>query len=281
MAEGRFISRRISYSEQLAKVSLEADFLFGRCIPHLDVAGRITGNAVLLKAQVCPLRPEITAETIPGLIRELEEAVGSEGEPLVVLYQVGTQSVLAFPGFARIQKGLRAEREAASRFPAPPVTPPKRRRTSDHVRPSRRRTPDLLPSNPGSTPEDSGPTPAEGKYKVSLSSRLSEGKSKVPADAGPDAPRGGFPAEFTALLKPIGLFPVPRVGKALGPLVDEYGLERAREMVAAYAQFAPHLNRQGQVDPEINQPQYCSPEKLAQTAGFWYDYTAPISTGAP
>lgn len=273
MAEGRFISRRISYSEQLASVSLEADFLFSRCIPHLDVAGRITGNAVLLKAQVAPLRPEITAETIPTLIHELEEAIGPEGEPLVIQYQVGTQWILAFPGFARIQKGLRKDREAESRLPAPPITPPKRRRTSDHPRAARRSTPELLRDDAGSTPESSGPTPAEVKRS------LSQDKSKYPADAGPDAPRGGYPAEFAALLKPIGLFEVPRVGKALRPLVDEYGLDRAREMVTAYAQFAPHMDRTGQVDPKLNQPQFCSPEKLAQTAGFWRDYTAPIPTG--
>jgi hypothetical protein len=119
MANGRMVFRRISTSEQLGRVSWQADMLFTKCIPHLDVNGRITGNATLLKSQVLPLRAEITAEMIPGLIRELTESKGHEGDALVVPYEANGIAALWFPGFTRIQK-VRPEREATSKLPPPP-----------------------------------------------------------------------------------------------------------------------------------------------------------------
>src|SRR3954468_23026240 len=107
MANGRFISKGISSNEQLGRVSWQADLLFTKCIGHLDVEGRITGNPRLLKSRVVPLRAEITIELIPGLIKELAAALRHEGESLVMPYEVNGQQVLAFPGFRRIQKGLR------------------------------------------------------------------------------------------------------------------------------------------------------------------------------
>lgn len=112
MPDGRFVSKSISQSEQLASVSIEADYLFARCIPHLDRDGRITGNPVLLKATVCPLRPEITAERIESLIEELARA------DLVRWYACGVQKVVEFPKFRTHQKGLKYDREAASRLPS-------------------------------------------------------------------------------------------------------------------------------------------------------------------
>jgi len=43
VAQGRFVSRAIAHNRQLASVSLLADHLFTKCIPHLDVEGRMTG----------------------------------------------------------------------------------------------------------------------------------------------------------------------------------------------------------------------------------------------
>lgn len=119
MANGRFVSRSISTNEQLGAVSIEADFLFGRCIPHLDRDGRITGNPALLAATVAPLRAELTPHCVAGLLEELASAVDADGVPLVLWYEVAGQRVLAFPGFSRQQQGMKYDREAASRFPAP------------------------------------------------------------------------------------------------------------------------------------------------------------------
>jgi len=113
MADGRFLSRSIGQNEQLARVSLEAALLFSWCVPHLDVEGRMTGNVELVKASICPLRPEISVSRIPALLRQLVR------EGLVTWYELGGRRYLAFPGFSRQQKGLRKEKEAASRIPAP------------------------------------------------------------------------------------------------------------------------------------------------------------------
>ena len=78
MPEGRFISKTIAHSEDLAGVSFHADYLFTRCIPHLDREGRMNGNAELVKAIAVPLRKEITAETIPALLAELADARPAE-----------------------------------------------------------------------------------------------------------------------------------------------------------------------------------------------------------
>jgi hypothetical protein len=117
MANGRFVSKSISSNEQLSIVSLEADFFFQRCLPHLDVEGRITGNPQLLKGAVFPLREQITAENIPALIEELGRSTDADGRSLVVWYEVGAQRVLLFPRFMRHQTGLNKKREAPSRLP--------------------------------------------------------------------------------------------------------------------------------------------------------------------
>jgi hypothetical protein len=93
-------------------VSLVADHLFTKCIPHLDVDGRMTGDPELVKLVAVPLRDEITAGMVPELLAELV-AVG-----LVVWYEVGEKQILEFPGFPRQQPGLRKDREAASKLPS-------------------------------------------------------------------------------------------------------------------------------------------------------------------
>lgn len=113
VAEGRFVSRSIAQSYDLASVSLEAAFLFTWCIPHLDRDGRMAGDPELVRSIVCPLRPELDVDTIACLIGELAEY------ELVEWYRWKRRHVLAFPGFAKHQRGLRYDREKESRFPPP------------------------------------------------------------------------------------------------------------------------------------------------------------------
>lgn len=114
MPDGRMVSKSIAHSVQLGAVSIEADYLFSRCIPHLDCEGRMSGHPALVKATACPLRPEITAELIPDLLRQLS------GAGLVQWYEADGKQVLAFPGFKNHQRGTRFDREAPSRYPEPP-----------------------------------------------------------------------------------------------------------------------------------------------------------------
>lgn len=116
-ARGRMVSRSIATSEQLAAVSLLADFLFRACIPFLDATGRMTGNPALIKSQVLPLRDEIHSGVMPELLRELANSVDHDGIPLVFWYEINGAKVLEFPKFPEHQTGMRADREAPSKFP--------------------------------------------------------------------------------------------------------------------------------------------------------------------
>jgi hypothetical protein len=115
---GRFVSRSIAVNEQLAGVSLQADYLFRACIPHLDVEGCVTGNPALLRSIVAPLRAEIGDGVVPDLLRELANATDHTGTPLIFWYEINGTNVVKFPGFERQQQGLRKDREAPSKFPS-------------------------------------------------------------------------------------------------------------------------------------------------------------------
>lgn len=158
-ARGRFVSRSISTSEQLASVSLLADFLFERCIPHLDVTGRMTGNPALIKAGVVPLRDEINSRNLPELLRELAESVDQHGIPLVFWYEINGVKVLEFPGFSGHQTGLRSDREAPSKFPS--------RNGMEKLLHSAGVKPDLLPQKSGASPaQDEVEVEVEGEGEV-------------------------------------------------------------------------------------------------------------------
>lgn len=202
------MSKTIAQSEQLGRVSLDADYLFGRCIPHLDREGRMTGNPELVRAQVCPLRPELTTEKVATLLAELAAV------ELVIWYEVGARQCLTFPGFDRHQKGLRKEREATSRIPPA---------DSANAKP-------VVYSRP--TPEDSGRTPAQCnamEVKGSSSSVPTE-----PATAAQDnvVYRRVFPLIREQLWKPDGVCPVEISGK---PWTEAQEGTVIRELHKAYS----------------------------------------------
>lgn len=112
MPDGRFLSKSIAYSAQVGSVSLEADYLFMRMIPHLDSAGRMTGEPMSVKALCCPLRNELTVQIAERCLSELCNAG-------LIDWYVGPDKAkyLSFPGFKAHQRGARLEREAPSRLP--------------------------------------------------------------------------------------------------------------------------------------------------------------------
>lgn len=113
MPDGRFLSKSIAYSAQVASVSFGADYLFMRMIPHLDSAGRMTGEPMSVKALCCPLRSEVDSATVECCLGELQKA------GLIVWYEVDGERFVEFPRFTAHQRGARLDREAASRLPAP------------------------------------------------------------------------------------------------------------------------------------------------------------------
>ena len=111
MPDGRMLSKSIATSEQVARVSLLADYLFTRMIPHLDCEGRMPGSPRTVRGIVCPLRDDVTTDQVGSALQELQ-AVG-----LVIWYAVDGQQHVEFPKFRHHQRGARFDREGASRIP--------------------------------------------------------------------------------------------------------------------------------------------------------------------
>lgn len=148
MAEGRFVSKAISADYKLnCVVSFESDYLYTRCIPHLDRDGRMTGHPAEVKAIAVPLRAEMTLEVIDRCLAELAEA------KLVLWYEVDGKACLWFKGFKKHQTGLRYDREGESKLP-------------DHDGPKVQAIASVLRTNSGALRSSSGELgslPAEGK----------------------------------------------------------------------------------------------------------------------
>lgn len=105
------LSKSIATSEQVASVSLLADYLFTRMIPHLDSEGRMSGSPRTVRGIVCPLREDVSSDAIAGALRELS------GVGLIVWYEIDGQQYVEFPKFKHHQRGARFDREGASRIP--------------------------------------------------------------------------------------------------------------------------------------------------------------------
>lgn len=113
MANGRFLSTTIATDKRLAGLTIEAEYLFLKTIPHLDRDGLILADPPILWAKVCPRRAEIMP-MIPSIYQEWLAA------ELVTSYETDEGLALHFLGFAKNQAGMRYNREAASRIDPPP-----------------------------------------------------------------------------------------------------------------------------------------------------------------
>lgn len=113
MARGRMLSTTIAGDQRLNSLSIEAEYLFLKTIPHLDRDGLIYGKANLLWAKACPERMELLPH-IDGLVTEWVQ------KSLVLRYDTADGPVLYFYGFRKNQTGIRYDREGASIFAPPP-----------------------------------------------------------------------------------------------------------------------------------------------------------------
>ena len=95
MPTGRFLSKTVSTDKSLHRLSWQAKAVYMMTIPHLDRDGLITGEPLLLMAQVAPL---CAAELVSTMADLVQEWIAAE---LVVLYHDhdNDQPVLFFPGF--------------------------------------------------------------------------------------------------------------------------------------------------------------------------------------
>jgi hypothetical protein len=113
MASGRFLSVSIAEDDRLSRLSLEAEYVYLKTIPHLDRDGMISGKPGLLYSKVCPLREELFGKTA-DLIDEWVE-VG-----LAKRFETSEGPVLFFRGFSKNNRLPHYDRERPSRFPPPP-----------------------------------------------------------------------------------------------------------------------------------------------------------------
>ena len=94
MARGRMLSQTVATDRKLNELSVEAELLYIKAIPHLDRDGLIMGDSMLLWAQVCPRRSELMAK-MDGIVEEWL----SSG--LVIAYDDNGDIILFFPSHDR------------------------------------------------------------------------------------------------------------------------------------------------------------------------------------
>lgn len=214
MATGRMISTSVATDHQVAMLSIDAEALYLRAIPHLDRDGLITGDPVRLLALIAPLRFSVLVGHIAALVDEWVTV------KLVIRYQSPDGPVLWFKGFSKNQV-LRYERERPSPFPPPPghirTDAGLQRVTALLWHTDTAPTPDesgLIPTTPDSsglipTTPDSGPqaeeqaeSEAEAEIKAAAGSLMQPDSPPPPA---PTAAADPPPSEAARLLADFGV----------------------------------------------------------------------------
>lgn len=121
------LNRAISTSKRMADLADDTSrMLFAWMIPHFDAEGRMKGDPALFRSIVCPRLTHITIEKVEECLRHWAK------KRLILWYEIGDEKFIYCMNWNRQQRGLRKEREAVSRNPAPP--------------------PELLRSNSGAAP---------------------------------------------------------------------------------------------------------------------------------
>ena len=106
------IDKRISKSDKLAALPHDRSrVLYFMILPHLDVEGRFSGDALDIKEDCCP-RLGYSLAAIAESLRELHD-VG-----LLILYEADSRPYIQYTRFEDFQAGLRSGREAKSEIPA-------------------------------------------------------------------------------------------------------------------------------------------------------------------
>lgn len=116
------ISKSISTSQKLARVSDFAALLYTWIIPHTDDMGRMDGDNLLIKAKVVPLRKK-SALKIECSLRELEKT------GLILRYKVLRNTYLQVVDFHFFQT-FKNDRGRKAEYPPHPSY---KERTMDHV----------------------------------------------------------------------------------------------------------------------------------------------------
>lgn len=147
MARGRMINTTIAEDAEFNELSVEAQLIYLRSIPHLDRDGLINGHPVVLWGKVAPLMQSLL-DIMPKVIEELVNS------GLVIQYSQGKTSILFFKGFNKNQALTHYDREAPSTF----APPPGYHRTNKGLKPV-----DGDENNGGATPDKPKKTPPDNE----------------------------------------------------------------------------------------------------------------------
>jgi hypothetical protein len=139
MASGRFVNTSIADDDRLARISVMAEYVFLKTIPHLDRDGMITGKPGLLFSRTHPTRDDLYGQTQTFIDEWV--AVG-----LVIPFNTPEGPALFFPGFAKNNRLPHYDRERPSRFPPPPGFA--RDGTDGPLYPAHRKPPSQTPKKP-------------------------------------------------------------------------------------------------------------------------------------
>ncbi|MDQ3457993.1 MAG: hypothetical protein M3498_01610 [Deinococcota bacterium] len=176
MARGRFLSKGISESEQVAELGSDtARLLFTWLIAHADVEGRLSANPRIVKGRVCPLL-DIGLEDIDAMLGEMD-VLG-----LISIYEAEGKRFLCFPSWNEHQQGIRKDREQPkypSRTDVPQALPPVAGQLPENSR--------ALPDNSRALPDNS-PLSLSTSTSSSGSGRASEKKVVAVDDEPPAQP---------------------------------------------------------------------------------------------
>lgn len=166
----RVIRGEINRSDSLSRVSMQAELTFDRLLTAVDDYGRLDARPAALKAELFPMRDEVTAAQVVEWVREL----AALDDPPVQLYFVNGREYLALVNWER-HRG-KVNRGKDSKFPKPPDLP--------------RRSAEIRGSSSGSVRES---------REECVESR--EEESAVEATAPPAEP-AGHPPDPTPLVPP-------------------------------------------------------------------------------
>jgi len=199
----RVVRGDINRSASLSRVSMEAELTFDRLLTAADDYGRLDARPEALKADLFPMRVNVTPDMVLSWVREL--ASGSDAP--VALYEVHGRPYLALVNWEK-HRGT-SKRSAKSRYPGPPENYRGNPGTTGYVQGEPE-----SPGNPSggmesrvesreSREEESPRAPRSVHAPVQASSdhpRKLNGKSLMPARLAPDdADR------LKRLAKPLGL----------------------------------------------------------------------------
>jgi len=116
MAQRRMLSRRISQSEKVNKLSKNGQIIWTWTIPWLDDYGCYTGNPEDIKSEVFPRNPKISKNDIKAALLE-EASIG-----LIILYKVEEKTYQQYQNFEKTVGGdifqtFKSDRGRVSAYP--------------------------------------------------------------------------------------------------------------------------------------------------------------------